>query len=908
MSDPSPGAAETALTLSADAPAPDAAPLPAGQGGGSALAVGRRWRSFQITQAHGSGFLATDATAMEDVVLHARPIGDDTPARREVWTRLLALPADGLVPVRDAHEENGWRYEVSAVPEGQPLREWMAAHQMGLPEIETFVRQLAAQLEVLHQQGIVHLRIQPSAIFVNDDGHGLHVRLGGFESATLHTQDDLVVAPVNPYYAPPEAAGLFKHKPGPGLCAWDWWSLGRIVQEIVHGSHVFGLLFERDVSAEPPELRARAEAVLLDRDPSGVKPGAVELLPDSASPRVRMLLRGLLASSRDGRWQGDQVLHWVQREAAPDRYDLPRDARLFWWRRRAFTVPEAAEFFLQPDYAFDGVKQFFPATNGEPTLREFLGDVPTLRAEHERVEQILGYVESFAWQKYPLNARRAAVAGLAWRTLAPNSPRGLTVQRWKIEPAGLQEMFADAPAGEALGLARVLATGAYRRAVEAVDATAGRTLALLAETGFEAAQQAAAASWIGADDEVNHARLLWFAFESDKDLGARRDRLRNTYATAQDPALAALLAKEAPTRIELVVLAFTGERPRDFGFVTHAEWNARRAAELNARAERVRAAIFWQRVSRMLAAAPGFLGAWPAFAAVWAAPLAIAAAGRAWGWFGAIVVFAAGLRWLGRAGLNAQLEAHVNGVAPWTWRDGPSRAAKAAAESIAALAPEQRGRLRAEFAETCAEIRALGGKHGVPPEEPSRLAGFWFAVALANGAPLLFCLLPFFGVDFSPRFEVPVIARHLPPPDPNAPITDRNGGIFEVYDDGFGRRPRGPLRPWDVPAATPEPMVVRHVQPASPVQRAYARVGGELLLEPYPRRGLKVTLAVPVPSEEGWGVVLYDAADRELADRRTFFLPAAPHEKMWYWLGNRRVVYLGAPPRLPSLQNSLAPP
>lgn len=909
MSVPSPGAADSALSAVAGTSMPADSPLPGSNGGGSALGIGRRWRTYQVTKAFGAGFLATDATAMEEVVIHARPIDDDTPMRRETCERLLQLPSDGLVPVREAHEENGWRYEISAVPAGVPLREWIACHRMGLSEIESLVRQVTVQLEALHEHGVVHLRIQPQSIFVDEVGGGLHVLLGGFEAATLHAQTDLVPIAVNPYYAPPEAAGLFRHKPGPDLCAWDWWSLGRLVQEIVHGTHVYGLLFERDVSAEPPELRARAEAALMERDPSGVRAGAVELLPDGTSPRLRTLLRGLLASSRDGRWRGDQVLHWLQQENVPDRYDLPRDARLFWWRRRAFTVPEAAAFFLHPDYAFDGQQQFFPTGPGEPTMRQFLAEMPSLRAEQERVEQILALAESLPWQQWPLTVRRAAVAGLAWRSLAPANGPTLCVLRWRIEPSGMQEMFADATPAEALWFARVLGTGPYRRAVEAIDAAAGRTLALLAEAGLSAIEQAVARNLVAAGDDVGQARLLWFAFESDKDLLARRDRLRSTYATAQDGALAALLTKEKPTRVELMLLAFAGERAREFGFVTHAEWANRRAAELTARAQRVRAAIFWRRLARVLSVSPALLASPPLFVAVWAAPVALAVAARSWPMAAGFVVAALLLRVIARLWLNDLIARHTPEAAAWTWRDGAARARREARERLAEVPPEKRADMRAELAVVCAEFRELGLKNVVPPEEPSRLRGLWSLAAVANVVPLVFCLLPWLGVDLAPRPEPVVILRHGPAQPADGTITSKNGEIFEIYDDGFGRRPRGPLRAWDVPAVeTPQPLPVRRVQAASANQRAYARVGGELLLEPYPRKDLKFTLAVPVPANGEWGVVLYDTAERELADRRTFFLPAAPQEKMWYWIGNRRVVYLGPPPRLPPLQNSLAPP
>lgn len=910
MSEPSTGADDSALPVATGGTPPAAAPLPAGNGGGNGLAEGKRWRHFQISKAHGTGFLAADATSMEEVLLHARPIGEDAAAHREAWDRLSALESDGLVAPREAHEENGWRYEVTAVPAGVPLREWLAAHQPELADIENFVRQVATQLDRLHQQGIVHLRLQPQSIFIGDDSRGMHVRLGGWEYATLHSQADLIPISVNPYYAPPEAAGLFKHKPGPALCAWDWWSLGRLVQEIVHGSHVYGLLFERNVSDDPPELRARAENALLERDPSGVRAGAVELLPNHVHPRVRLLLRGLLASSRDGRWQGEQVLRWTQREAAVDRYDLPRDARLFWWRRRAFTVPEAAEFFLQPDNAFDGVQQFFPATKSpEPTLRQFLAELPALRAEHDKVEQILGYVESFAWRQLPLNPRRAAVAGLAWRALAPNSPRPLSVQRWVVDSAGLQEMFSDAPPAEALAFARVLSTGAYRRAVEAVDAGAGRALALLAESGMDALQRAIGAGWATAADEVGQVRLLWFAFESDKDLASRHERLRNTYATAADPALAALLATEKPSRTELMLLAFVSEHAKELGFVTHAEWRARRAAELGAQAARLRAAIFWERAARMLSAGPALLGRWPVFLGVWAAPLALAVAARAWVWMGVLAAIALGLRWVARALFNTTRQHEAPGSAPWTWRDGPGRAVRMARENSAALG-KSAPQLAAEFAQVCADLRALRVKDA-QPEAPSRLTELWVLATLANLVPLVLCVLPWLGIDFSARPSPPTVLHHFTPRADGAEVA-KDGTLFETYDDGFGKRPRGPLRPWDVPTTTPEPLRVERAGAASPAQRAYARVGGELLLEPYPRRDLKITLAVPVPTlaggEAGWGIVLYDSAQRELADVRTFFLPTRPEAKRWYWLGNRRVVYLGEPPRLPELQKTLAEP
>ncbi|MBA4136680.1 MAG: hypothetical protein C0518_05125 [Opitutus sp.] len=916
MTDPATGTTGTSPPETPDAPASADSVLPAAETG-CALVPGRRWRNYQIGEPNpvqGPGaFDATDALSMEPVVVCARQLGSSAEARRETWQLLENLPAGNLVPLRESHEEEGWRYEVTSVPGGSPLRDWIACHQVGVAEIETIVRQLTLLLEAMHAAGVVHLRLRPDAIFVNEAERNLEVMLGGLGAATLHSpaSPELMPLEVDPYYSPPEAAGLFRHKPGPELCAWDWWSLGRVVQEMIHGRHVYGLLFERDVSGQPPELHARAENALLDRDPSAVRAGAVELLPDGTNPRLRILLRGLLASSRDGRWGSDQVLRWLQREHSPDRYDLPRDARLFVWRRRAFTVPEAAEFFLQPDYALEGQAQLFPGAQSSGTMLGFLRAMPQLKAECERVTQVLALVETPAWRTVPLNARRSAVAGLAWLTLAPSSTRPpLSVQRWRVDPSGLQEMLSDAPPAEALALAQALTTGVYRCAVEALDANAGRTLALLADAGFKAVREAEEAGWMGPADPGAQVRVLRFALESDKDLVARRDRLRMSYATNANARLATLFAADNPERASLTLLAFTGERAKDFGYITHAEWAQGRFVELRARATRVAAAIFWRRLRRVVVASPALLGPWPVFAAVWAVPLAYCVAGEAWMAAGLTAVFAVALRGGSHAWINRLAARLAPGAAPWTWTTRSARCAGEATRSLHAIEPPPAEPWPAEFQRLRREIGTLrlSSRPELPLRAPS-LVEFWVASFVSAVAPVAVVV------------AMLVTAQRVPPAptlvDRPATLTPTLAAdaaelaaaqqLFEEFNDGFGRRPRGPLKAWDVPAVAPQPLAVRRMTASSPLQRAYAKVGAELLLDVYPRHGLEVTVAVPVPAGPEAGLVLYDSGARELVDARTFFVGAPLANRTWYWIGNRRVVYLGVPERL-AAQISLAPP
>lgn len=887
--------------------------MPPGGGVGGALATGRRWRNYQIGEAcpgMPGMFRATDVSTLEEVHIVSRPLQGDGTLRREAWTRLDGLSLAHLVPLLEANEEGEWRYEVTAIPAGTSLREWIRCHQISLPEIERLVHQISVALEVLHDNGVVHLRVRPDNIYVQE-GNQLTVSLGGLADATLHARPDFVPFEVDGYYEPPEAAGLFRHQPGTGLCAWDWWSLGRVVQEVIHGGHVYGALFERDVSAAPPELKARVDAALSDRDPSGVRAGAVELLPEQAGPRVRSLLRGLLASSRDGRWGAEQIHLWLQGAPAPDRYDLARDARLFVWRRRAFTFAEAAEFFSQPDYAIEGQAQFFPLIDEPGTMRRFLADTPQFRAEHERVGQVLALADMASWQQQPLHARRSAVAGLAWLAVAPPSGRpALCVQRWKIDARGLQEMFADAPPPEALNLARVLVNSSFRRSVEALDPAAGRVLEVLAEHGFAALERALQAGWIGAGDADAQCRLLRYSLDAEKDLLIRRDRLRAAYASHRDERLAALLAGEKPGRVDLALLACTGEHARESGYITHAEWDQQNAARLLQRGNQIARAVFWRRLATIVVSSPAVLGSWLVFAAFWSVPLALCLVSRVWLIAAGVGGLALAMRFFARMRINLLLARYAPNAARWTWRDRHVRARTEAGAVLADLGEvaSTTAGLLAELRGIRKQISRLKLKPAAPlPGLPPSMREFWLGAVAGAVVPVSLCVMLFILAGRVPAVpEVAAQSERLPPEDVSA--TAAATEIFETYFDGFGKRVRGPLQAWDVPSTAPtRPAIVRRMATASPDQRAYALVGAELLLDPYPREGLDVMLAVPVPAGSEWGFVLYDSLRRELVDRRAFFIADPLVEKSWYWVGNRRVVYLGAPPRLPA-QFTLAPP
>ncbi len=912
MTDPNTGTADTALAEAQGVPSPASTAAPEGVTGGCALAAGANWLQYvlgePVADAPAGTFHATDTVSGEEVVVVGRMIDAETEARRATWDCLAKMPPSNLVALRAWHEEGNWRYEVTAAPKGIPLREWMIGREINADEIETLGRQLAGLIQSLHAVGVVHLHIRPDAILVRESGKTLELVLGGMSEAKLHTRVDLMPVQVDPYYAPPEAVGNFYHRPGPDLCAWDWWSFGRIVQELVLGRHVFSLLFKDDVSGRPLDLKPRVEAALLESERAGVRAGAVELMPETVNPRLRSLLRGVLASSLPGRWGWDQFQRWAQRAPMVDRYDLARDAPLFIWRRRAFTVAEAAEFFSLPDNAVQGQAQLFPTGQTEGTLFGFLQVSVPLTAEFACVQRLLSLVESAPWQQLPLNTRRAAVVGLVWVALAPLESRPpLSVQRWTIDLGGLQELLTDAPPAEAINLVRALTTPAYRRAVESLDPVAARALEVLASAGLPALERAEKNGWIARGDTVAQLKLLRLALDSERGLTVRLLRLKALYATSTNANLAEHWERESPDLATKIMLVFTGEQSAEFGYLSHAKWASNRWDELQTRAVKVGSLQFWQRLFRVALVGPALLAAWPIWTAVWGIPVVFCfLADESLAAVGLLGLAAIG-RVLALRRINVLLRQWAPGAAGWSWRTRPSRCLEEAERISASLVPALNGSAARELNALRDEMRVIGETSGSPlPPLAPKLVELWSGAVFTSAVVIGVVLT---SVQLARTVPAPLVLTDRTLIVTPAEVTEEEPAkeIFEVFNDGFGLRPRGPLQEWDVSSAEPTPLTVLGTEVSSPRQRAYARVSAELLLEPYPRNELQVLLAVPVRAGQPAALMLYDSEWRRLADERVFTVAELPVERSSYWVGNRRVVYLGSPAML-GLQNSLAEP
>ena len=452
--------------------------------------------------------------------------------------------------------------------------------------------------------------------------------------------------------------------------------------------------------------------------------------------------------------------------------------------------------------------------------------------------------------------------------------------------------------------------------VESLDAAAARTLKLVASKGGEAMQHGVEHGWLDPHDQAGRSRIYELGLKAGALLRDPIELLRSLYATNPNAALAALLAEKSPSPRNCVILAFTAESPERYGYITHEAWKRQRCAALKSDADRIVTALFWIRLRQLL----GFARIWgtptPYFAGiVLSVTVAVAWLSRSAGLASAVaglvllsrVYFSFRTRWLVRK--------FDRGGAPWLWADGIGRAVKEGDRALAG--PKMRaGALEPELKRLQSTIAGMfEATSDAPKIEEPRWWDLWTISALTSAATLatvVFLFVNWIPAPSAPDVRltggVPVQSAMVVPPssapaptlwgvDPSANIDALVAtGKYEVIDDGFGRQLRGPLRQWTFYAKeTIHPLEIIARAPASAEQSAFALVSGTLLVDPYPRKGVNVLLAVRVPTTRGFGVLVFNTRDRKLLDDEVLLVGEPLQAGAWYQFGSRRIGYLGTP-------------
>lgn len=930
MVDPTPGT-ETTKVLPSSGTTPPAETVRPFAHTRSKLVTGGRWQGYQIDAALVGGrpntFEATHIGRMEKVLISATLISKSTAARRAVWEQLsTSLPPDSRISTcLEAQEEEGWRYEVTNHSSAVTLREWVACHQPEAWTQKHVLEQLSVALSAMHSIGIVHLNVKPESIYLSGDGASMEITLGGLDLAVAYKLVGFA-ATLNPFYAPPEAFDPEGLQPGVGLCAWDWWSVGRVVQEMILGRHVMSMLFGSDVIHDPTaDLIGRAKNLLKEHAPITVRAGAVEVMPGLDSG-VEVMLRGLLTSARDARWDGESIRHWLAKESVSIHYHLPRDARFFVWKGRGRSLVDAAQYFRAEENWADGEANLFEQGDSA-TLANFLSTVPHHAADWQKLQEIHGLVASPDWSINPETARRSLASAIAWLIFGPK-PGALVIKGRRIDAAGLTALLANNADASNFEIVKALLSPPCLAQITPLDPSAAETLNQVAAIGGEALRRAEQNRWVDPNDPGSGAYLLKLSLEPEPVLRKRAERVRTAYAACENPELAAILQERNSPPWANLLLVLTGENPRRHGYVTRVERAQQQLVELQERSRQLRTVIFWLRLNSVLLAGRPWSGNWNPFLIFWLGLVV----------FGVVVArdvttttcMAVGLAVL-RLLLGKRVQALVHrcdqALALWTWRDGPSRceleAQNVRADATAAAMPK----LEQKLADTEAAMAALrtDGTRQAPTSEIS-LGGLWPVF----GAAALFCivgtvqLLKNFGQHLG--YEALTVAateseRHIDGgaagssrsdtpeqlaamlkelPELSSDMVEKvKRGEYEIVKESFGYALQGPIQKWEFTAPPNVPLLpVKSRAPATASQRAFALVSGELLLRPYGKKGATALLVVRVPNAEGVGLMIYNARSRKLVDNVALTVNEALSDRSWHKVDRFNVIYLGTPTQM----------
>ena len=890
------------------------------------LVPGARWREvYQIGEqlsdvTYGKVFKALHVGVMNDVIIRSFRVSDDS--RACTWEGIQSAKNSGLLELIEAVEADGRRIEVTQSAPTLTLREWAGRRKASQGEIELIARQLSQALGSLHKQGVVHLNVRSDMIFVRATEGGLNVVLGGFETATSLRVEGFVELSVDPFYAPPEALGLFHYTREPGLRAWDWWSLGRVMQEVVLGRHILGHILERDVTRETPELRTRAENILKEQDAS-MRAGAVEMMP-AMDRELATMLRGLLTGSRDGRWGLAEIESWLRKEPVKDRYSLPRNERLFIWKDRAYTVPEAAVYFSSAAHWQEGMKNIYEPTN-PATLAHFLETEGAHKKTKERFDLLLKLSEAPALQQLPAEIVSNVVMAVVLKFMAGHDA-SLLLRGHRIDETCLRQLLRPEAQPGGLNTVYGFTANPVVQQILQFDAEAGRMLGELNRV-FEAAVALALLNkWLSIDDGVGMATLMDLCLEPEAGLGKKHAEMLKLYACSRDRVLDKLFNKRDANHAELVVIAFTLREPGKFGYVTHSEWNAAQYRLLSERAEQLAAAGLWLKLGHALKLGPLIFGRWRFFLLVWGLlALVMAFVGQnLFAYLLAAACFVAVLvvrvMWFGFH--RAKLQHRLHDGSPWTLRSGWPRCRAEALAILKADSLPGPGEVMKLLDQANADIVKLvldpAPKQISPP--PSfkdtqivALVSWVLVLALSVGTVL-------YGVRHPPKMP-PVKwswITHLWSSSEQASgvATDDKSksklsteqvptaGVKSIQNtlDELRRakleasKKDEPVVKISWPFKTPKEarsMRIQESPVALPEQLAVAEEMAQLLTDHYDPKTINAIIAVQVPVEKGVGLMLYDGRTGKITDKKVYTVGFVPFTKSWLEIDSKMVIYIG---------------
>ena len=820
----------------------------------------------------------------EAMVLRVLP-GVKGDIRTEAFARLCAIELPALQKAHEVHYVGGKRVEVYSALKGIPLSEWRRGRAaVDTATVETVVRQISEAFGILHANGLAHLGLQPSVVFVHEQKNGLNCTLGGLGTVVRFEGDKLISAAVNPLYAPPEAATLQLHEPGPAICGWDWWTLGRLAQELILGHHVLDDLPDAVANETQPARWARAEALLLEQDMQGLCAGAVEVM--HTEERLTVMLRGLLASSPEGRWGGEFVDRWVRKQLVKENYSDKRTENKFRWRGRLYTVPEAAKELQTAELWNEAASHVFKTTT-PGMLAHFIANMPDQHLVHKQLGDLMKFGAGDVIRALPTSVSRDLVLMLALMQL---SGEKLIWQGRRINGDALAGLLAEAPdKPERFAFVRILTDRSITSQIDRYDLEAGRSLAAISLVVSDAEALLQRNGWLKEKNEKESEAIFRLALESEEKLKAAHARLKQLYACANDPAVERIFASEKPARSELVALTWVEPKAASVGFVTHQQMKALRLTEMTERCRQMVRLISWQKLEKTLKLGPLVFGQRWLILAVWLSLVPVLAVHKP-GPLGLLLgLLPLGLIVLMRAVHQPMLSAAIK---PWSAENKPL-----GWDGHFARCREEISRLVRQYALplSLAESTALYRRIST---ERSDLAKPEPCEVIAPPASHLGTLL----VGMAGWvLVVAVVAGSVAFAVKTPPSLTAHQKVWQVM---FASAPKEKVKPkeppvtqisWPYKAPRETPFEITTYGAFNPesAQSKFATERAQALVKGYKPETIDSLVAIYVPLEgPNGGLLLYDGKKGAFMGRNGVLINFVPMPKMWLQIGDQRAIFL----------------